>query len=77
MKTFAASCIILIGIFVITYMIITSSRYAAEYGYFEGQKDALNGDIRIKHICDSCYVWTKSPHNSGKKPKYHDDCLCN
>lgn len=32
----------------------------AEESYFEGQKDYLNGDIRIKKD-SNCYVWTKSP----------------
>ena len=33
---------------------------SAEYGYFEGQKDAINDDIRIKKVNDS-YEWIKSP----------------
>lgn len=34
---------------------------ALEQAYFEGQKDTLEGDIRIKLINDSTYVWIKSP----------------
>ena len=36
---------------------------ALEQAYFEGQKDALEGDIRIKLVSDSTYVWIKSPWN--------------
>lgn len=43
---------------------------AVEEAYFEGQKDAINGDIRIKVTHDSCYVWTKSPWDSGKNPSF-------
>ncbi len=32
-----------------------------EYAYFEGQKDALNGDIRIGMNNVKGWVWTKSP----------------
>lgn len=42
----------------------------AERAYFEGQKDAINGDIRIARI-DSIYVWKKSPWDSGKRSIYH------
>ncbi len=38
-----------------------------ESAYFEGQKDAIEGDLRIKKI-DSCYVWTKSVWDDTKKP---------
>lgn len=33
----------------------------AEMAYFEGQRDAINGDVRIKLGEDSVYHWTKSP----------------
>lgn len=56
---------------------------AAEYGYFEGQKDALNGDVRI--ICvDSVkkeYViaksfWDPIPIPSKYNPMANpDNCL--
>jgi hypothetical protein len=41
-----------------------------EEAYFEGQKDAINGDIRIKMNKDSCYVWIKSPWDEGMNPVY-------
>jgi hypothetical protein len=39
-----------------------------EKAYFEGQKDAINGDIRIEKNEDSVYVWTKSPWDDNCKP---------
>lgn len=55
---------------------------AAEYGYFEGQKDAVNGDVRI--ICvDSAkkeYVIAKSFwDNTHRTPMYNpmgNPCGC-
>lgn len=41
-----------------------------EMAYFEGQKDAIEGDIRIKLMEDSIYVWSKSPWEDGTKPVY-------
>ena len=38
--------------------------------YFEGQKDAINGDIRIA-IKDSVYIWTKSCWDDGTKPLFN------
>ena len=38
--------------------------------YFEGQKDAINGDVRIA-IKDSVYIWTKSCWNDGAKPLFN------
>jgi hypothetical protein len=31
-----------------------------EEAYFEGQKDAIQGDVRIRKNSDGCWVWTKS-----------------
>lgn len=45
---------------------------ALEYAYFEGQKDALNGEIKIAQV-DGCYIWTASPWDSGSEPVY-DPC---
>jgi hypothetical protein len=43
-----------------------------EIAYYEGQKDAINNDIRIKLLKDnkdnSFYVWIKSPWNTDKEP---------
>ncbi len=43
--------------------IILQVQKAIEQAYFEGQKDMLQGDQRIKLITDgkdTCYVWTKN-----------------
>ena len=48
---------------------------ACEQNYFEGQKDAINGDIRIKLNSDSIYYWIKSPHNDGHEPIFNPTYL--
>ena len=53
---------------------ITNELYSlAEQGYYEGQKDALNGDIRIVMVKDTVkdsvkWVWSKSPWDDNRKP---------
>lgn len=47
-----------------------------EKAYFEGQKDALSGDIRIKQTKDSCWVWVKSCWNNGKQPIFNPSIIC-
>lgn len=47
----------------------------AEKSYFEGQRDALKGDIRIKLNKDSTYIWTKSPWDNNKTPLYNPTYL--
>ncbi len=43
--------------------------HLAEQSFAEGQAFAINGDIRIRKINDSTYIWTKSPWNNGRKPQ--------
>ncbi len=45
-------------------------REALEMCYFEGQRDALSGDVRIEEIESGCYKWTSSPWDSGEEPIY-------
>jgi|GEM_PF-3798369 len=47
-----------------------------EQAYFEGQKDALNGDVRIKRNQDSCWIWIKSPWDIGREPKFNPSFEC-
>lgn len=47
-----------------------------EMAYFEGQKDALNKDIRIKKNLDSCWVWIKSPWGDGTPPIFNPSFNC-
>lgn len=42
-----------------------------EFAYFKGQKDAIEGDIRIQKLKDSTYIWTKSPWNTNDEPLYN------
>ena len=41
---------------------------ALEKAYFDGQKEAITGDVRICLNKDSVYEWVKSPWNNGKHP---------
>ncbi len=53
---------------------VESALYSSiEYAYFEGQKDALNGDWRIEKI-DTCYFWTKSCWDNNKPVVYNPSC---
>lgn len=49
---------------------------ALEEAYFEGQKDAIQEDVRIKKGRDSCWIWIKSPWHSGKKPLFNPSIPC-
>ena len=49
---------------------------AFEEAYFEGQKDALNGDVRIRKNGDSCWIWTKSCWDSGTQPTFNPSIDC-
>jgi len=42
-----------------------------EKAYYEGQKDYAEGDTRVKLDSDSCYVWVKSPWDSGTPAKFN------
>lgn len=51
--------------------LISAVRYEVEKAYFEGQKDAINGDIRIKRSeFGNTWEWTKSPWDSGRTPVF-------
>jgi len=43
-----------------------------EYAYFEGQKDALNGDFRIKKTYEGVYVWVSSCWDESLDPMLYD-----
>lgn len=40
---------------------------ALERAYFEGQIDAIRGDVRVKQNSDGCWEWIKSPWDDSKK----------
>jgi hypothetical protein len=69
-------CFILLAIFFVAYKVsekrdeqirkeayelATAVKKAMENCYAQGQVYALNGDVRIRKINDSTFVWTKSP----------------
>lgn len=88
MTKFIISLIVLFGIFTfIGYKIFkldqkriqdlntsieTSIQTSIEQAYFLGQKDAINGKVKIKWVpSDSTYIWTSNPYkNSIRKPIY-------
>jgi len=41
-----------------------------EKAYFEGQRDALDGNVRIRLNTDSSYIWIKSPWDDRTPPIY-------
>lgn len=43
---------------------------ALEQAYFEGQKDALENDIRIKINENNRWIWIKSPWVDGRQPVF-------
>ena len=48
---------------------------AVEKAYFEGQRDAINEDVRIELNSDSIYIWTKSCWDDGTKPIFNPTYL--
>jgi hypothetical protein len=70
----------------LTTVLITSCGYGVyknddlyktlEQAYFEGQRDALQNDIRIKRNADSCWIWTKSPWDNGRPPMFDPSFEC-
>lgn len=49
--------------------IALASKYTIERAYFEGQRDALAGDIRIEFDEGfGVWRWTKSPWDNGDLP---------
>ena len=49
--------------------IVDFSLTTTEYAYMEGQKDSIEGDIRIEKNGDD-WVWIKSPWDDGDEPFY-------
>lgn len=41
-----------------------------EKAYFEGQKDAISGDVRIRKDIDGDWTWSKSPWNDDEDGKH-------
>ncbi len=63
---FAMACILLwLG-----FCMPKENRKMIEQAYFEVQSDAIKGDIRIKQISDSCWIWNRSCWDDGDEPIY-------
>jgi hypothetical protein len=65
----------------ITNQIIALTIYKIEQAYYEGQVDALKGDIRVERVVngfcnDTVYRWIRSPWNSGETPTFEPP-ICN
>ena len=82
MKKIVIVMLVIVGVFLVSSCTILALvdmdevNTQFEYAYFEGQRDALDGDIRIKLNQDSCYIWCKSPWDSGKQPTYDPSFNC-
>ncbi len=51
--------------------ITTNIQLAEEWAYFQGQKDALNGDIRLQYDSQiKKYYWKKSCWDGGLEPTF-------
>lgn len=47
-------------------------RIVLEMAYFEGQRNALENDVRIKQNDKGCWEWSKSPWDEGNRmPTYN------
>jgi len=47
-----------------------------EYAYYEGHRDAIEGNLRLEKVSEGCYEWTKSPwDDSDREVTYTPDCL--
>ena len=50
--------------------IVDCALRGAEYGFFHGQKAALQGDIRIKQTGSNSWEWVKSPWDDGRLQQF-------
>lgn len=86
-KKFVLICVLLIIVIVVYNIVIDDNKAKelrrqvfreqlfkiAEQAYFEGQRDYMNGDVRVRNTgVDDCYIWVKSPwddnhHTDAKK----------
>lgn len=57
-----------VGMSIVSVLSKESTR-ALEKAYYEGQKDALKGDIRIMYT-NGKWIWVKSPWDDGNRPLY-------
>jgi hypothetical protein len=79
-RTFAFAYVLLVAVIFCgcDYNVVDTDKVttALEQAYFEGQRDALEGDIRIRKNNDSCWIWTKSCWENGKQPTFNPSIVC-
>jgi hypothetical protein len=77
-SAFSAICLGLIIALVVWMAQAITDNYTKgmEKAYFEGQKDAISGDLRIKKTVDGCWIWTRSCWNDGKIPQFNPSIVC-
>lgn len=51
-------------------MLFFAFKYAVEFAYYEGQRDAINGDVRIEKNTYGEYHWIKTPWDGGINPLF-------
>lgn len=72
---FIVMCALLFALFkIITYPrdIRPTLLKLVEFAYFEGQRDAIQGDIRIKYVDElKSWTWVKSCWDNGPEPIYN------
>lgn len=70
MRVFMSGVVIIMLCLFWTFVIVENikdSKYRAmEYAYMEGQKDAIEGDIRVKEV-DGDWKFIKTPWDSGRE----------
>jgi len=76
-KVYVVVCLLFVMLFTSCYVQTEKELYKlCEQAYFEGQRDALEGDVRIKKDDNGCWIWTKSPWNSNREPEFDPSFNC-
>lgn len=79
-RTFAFTYVLLLAVifYGCNYNVVETDKLktAFEKTYFEGQKDVLEGDVRIRKNNDSCWIWTKSCWDNGEQPTFNPSIIC-
>ena len=74
-KNILAAIIILCGFGMIGYGIsvnsVSTMNYYKAKGYYEGQIDAIEGDIRVKKLDNGNYIWSSTPWDNGDMPRFN------
>lgn len=68
--------IVLAGLMLIGCGIADDIQEGAEAAYFDGQRDAMNGEWKIQRLKNGCYKWIKSPWKDQQAPIYNINFKC-